>query len=70
MLHVLSYSSTMASAVAAAKAVNSLLHLSTSDQQALVDVLEDYSTTPCETGSDDSDFVSDLDSEPELESGT
>ena len=53
----------MASAIAAAKAVN--LHFS-KDQEALHGVMEDF--TPCETGSEDSDFDSDLDldSEPEL----
>ena len=59
----------MASAIAAAKAVNSFLHFSSKDQEALRGVMEDYFTTPCETGSKDSDFDSDLDldSEPELE---
>lgn len=43
--------------------MNSLLHLSSNDQLALLDVLEDYFTTPCETGSEDSE----VESESEIE---
>ena len=57
----------MTSAIAAVEAVNSFLHLSSKDQEALLEVMEDYFTTPCKSGSGDSDFDSDLDSEPELE---
>ena len=62
----------MASAKAgeAANAVNSLLHLSSGDQQALLDVLEDYFSTPSETKADDSDLDDDSDMELEPESGT
>ena len=49
-------------AIEAAKAVNSLLGLSSSDQEALLSVVEDYFTSPDEEtqdsdwdGSDDSD---------------
>ena len=42
--------------------MNSLLHLSSNDQLALLDVLEDY-FTPCETGSEDSE----VESESEIE---
>ena len=45
-------------AVVAAKAVNSLLHLSSSDQESLLAVVEDYFTTP-DSQTDDCD--SDLD---------
>ena len=57
----------MASAIAAAKAVNSFLHFSSKDQEALLEVMEDYFTLLCESGSQDRYFNSDLDSEPELE---
>ena len=53
----------MASAISAAKAVNSFLHFFS---EALRGVMEHYFTTPCETG-EDSDFDSDLDSKPEPE---
>ena len=55
----------MASAIAAAKAVNSFLHFSSREQEALRGGMEDYVTTPCESVCEDSDF--DSDSEPEIE---
>ena len=59
-------------AVVAARAVNSLLHLSSSDQESLLAVVENYFTTPdsqtddCDSdldGSDDSDLDLDHDAE-------
>ena len=50
--------STMASAkaVKAAKAVNSLLHFSSGDQEALLEVMEEFFCTPSQTEADDSDL--------------
>ena len=42
-------------AIEAAKAVNSLLHLSSGDQESLLAVVEDYFTTP-DQQTDDSDL--------------
>ena len=57
--------------IEAAKVVNSLLHLSSSDQESLLAVVEDYFTTPGEKvgdsdldGSDDSDTELEHDAEP------
>ena len=59
-------------AVVAAEAVNSLLHLSSSDQESLLGIVEYYFTTPdsrtdncdCDLdGSDDSDLEIDYDAE-------
>ena len=50
--------STMASAkaVEAAKAVNSLLHFPSGDQEALLNVMEEFFCTPSQTEADDSDL--------------
>ena len=52
-----------AKAVKAAQSVNSLLHLSSGDQQSLLEVIQDYFTTPCETN----DYESDSDSDDDIE---
>ena len=56
-------------AIDAARAVNSLLHLSSSDQEALLGVVEDYFTSPDEER-EDSDWDGSGDSETELGTGT
>lgn len=52
------------SALEAAKAVNSLLHLSSGDQQSLLAVIEDYFTGPSVSSSlvdsEDDDFEDDM----------
>ena len=53
-------------AIEAARAVNSLLHLSSSDQEALQGVIEDYFTRPDEETQDSDWDVSD-DSDTELD---
>ena len=52
-----------AKAIEAAKAVNSLLHLSSGDQESLLAVVEDYFTAP-DQQIDDSDFD---ESDPEMD---
>ena len=54
-----------AKAIKAAKAVNSLLHLSSSDRESLLAVVEDYFTSPDEHV-DDFDMDSFDDSDTEL----
>ena len=56
-----------AQAVEAAKAVNSLMHFSSGDQQALLEVIGDYFTSPSTTEADNSDIGDDSD---DPESGT
>ena len=56
-----------AKALEAANAVNSLLHLSPSDQQACLAVIEEFFTTPDDQPDDDSDLDSLGDSDPEME---
>ena len=55
-----------AKALEAANAVNSLLHLSPSDQLACLAVIEEFFTSPDELPADDSDF-DDSDSEMEFD---
>ena len=43
--------------MASAKAANALLHLSPSDQQACLAVIEEFFTSPDELPSDDSDLM-------------
>ena len=50
-------------AIEAAKAVNSLLHLSSGDQESLLAVVEDYFTAP-DQQTDDSDLN---DNDPEVD---
>ena len=59
----------MASArvVDAAEAVNSLLHLDASDQQSVLEMIQDYFTSPLDDSSEDSD--SNNESDDELEEG-
>ena len=47
-----------------ASAINSLLHLEEGDQAALLDVIQDYFTTPSASSSCDPD--SDSESEPDI----
>ena len=56
-----------AKALEAANAVNSLLHLSPSDQQACLDVTEEFFTAPDELPDDDCDLDGLDDSDPEME---
>ena len=53
-------------AIEAARAVNSLLHLSSSDQEALLGVVEDYFTSPDEETQDSDWDASDDSSDTEL----
>ena len=57
--------STMASAkaVKAAKAVNFLLHFSSGDQEALLEVMEEFFCTPSQTEANDSNLDNDSDNE-------
>ena len=62
-----------ASAVEAARAVNALLGLSSNDQGALLEVLEDYFTSPdsdCEVEELDDDRSSDTEDDDSLLEGT
>lgn len=54
-----------AAATEAAKAVNSLLRFSSKDQEALIEVLQEYFTSP--DGAEDEDDSEDLDDSDELD---
>ena len=45
------------------KAVNSLLHFSSGDQEALLEVMEEFFCTPSQTEANDSDLDDDSDNE-------
>ena len=55
-----------AKAVEAARAVNSLLHFSSGDQEALLETMEKFFCTPSQTEADNSDLDDD-DSDVELD---
>ena len=58
-----------ASAVEAAKAVNALLGLSSNDQGALLEVLEDYFSSPDPEKREDDELDEDSDEDDEVDDG-